>query len=105
MQFTFSAIRPEEVPFVFTLIQDLATHTGLSDRHKMTLERMHQELFGKNADWNALVVKKNDLEVIGFCFYSIVNINRAFHDSPMLNIMSIQERNCKENLKRNSPNC
>jgi ribosomal protein S18 acetylase RimI-like enzyme len=86
MQFTFSAIQPEEVPFVFSLAQDFAAELGLTDKHKMTLERMHQELFGKKADWNALVIKKEDLEIIGFCFYSIVNINHAFHNSPLLQV-------------------
>jgi len=86
MKFIFSEIKPEEVPFVFTLMQDLAAQTGLSDKHKMTLERMQQELFGKNADWNALVIKKENLEIIGFCFYTIANLNRSFHDSPMIQI-------------------
>lgn len=86
MKFIFSEIKPEDVDTVFSLVQELAIETGIVDKLKMTLDRMHQELFGKDSNWNALVIKKDSQEIVGFCFYTIININRSYHDSPMIQI-------------------
>ncbi len=86
MEFIFSEIKPEDVTVVFTLVQELAVETKIADKFKMTKERMHKELFEAHADWNALVIKKDDQEIIGFCFYTIANINRAYHDGPVIQV-------------------
>lgn len=84
---------------LFTLLLDLAQHEGLSERFKLTRERLEDELFGVNADWNCIVATDRYGKLIGFCFYSFANINRAFNVSPMIQIddlyVSPEYRNAK----------
>jgi ribosomal protein S18 acetylase RimI-like enzyme len=85
-------IRPifkEDLDSVFTMLVDLVKHEGIIKRFQLTKERLNDELFGVNADWNCLVAADPCESVIGFCFYSFANINRAFNLSSMIQIDDI----------------
>ncbi len=81
-------IRPvtqDDLDSLFNMLVDLIHHEGLLDRFKMTRLRLEEELFGKNADWQALVASCNNT-LAGFCLYSLANTNRAFNSTPMIQI-------------------
>jgi len=71
---------------LFFMLVDLVKHEGLYDRFKLTRERLEDELFGINADWNCLVATDVGDKLVGFCLYTFANINRAFNVSPMIQI-------------------
>lgn len=80
------AVKIEDLDQLFIMLVDLAEHEGLTERFKLTRERLENELFGTNADWNCLVATDIHGKLIGFCLYSIANINRAFNLTPMIQI-------------------
>ena len=65
---------------------DLVKHEGIYERFKMTRTRLENELFGENADWNCLVATNKLNKLMGFCFYTFANINRAFNTQPMIQV-------------------
>ncbi|MGL5742728.1 MAG: GNAT family N-acetyltransferase [Legionella sp.] len=71
---------------LFALFIDLITHEGLLNNLKLDRERLKQELFGADADWNCLVAAKTHNQLIGFCFYSYANTDRAFNFTPKIHI-------------------
>lgn len=84
-----SMIRPAlamDLDQLFTMLNDLAHHEGLTDHFKLTKTRLEQELFGMNADWNCLVATDSLENVMGFCFYTYTSINRVYNPSPMIQI-------------------
>ncbi len=83
------AIRPVEksdLDLLFAMLKDLVNHEGLVERFKMTRERLEEELFGMHADWFCLMATDFQDNPIGFCLYTIANINRPFNTSPMIQV-------------------
>lgn len=89
MVFDIRPVKLDEVNIVFELLVQLAVHEKIEDRLKLTPERMKEELFGTNADWNCLVVATQEQEIVGFCLFSFANINRSFNLTPLIHIDDI----------------
>jgi ribosomal protein S18 acetylase RimI-like enzyme len=84
------AIRPiaqQDLPHVFEQIQTLAKQEGMSHRLRITLEELHANLFGSNADLYGIVsIKNNGVtdHVIGFCLYSRSHTSRIYNPTSLL---------------------
>jgi|GEM_PF-2524531 len=85
MNYIIRIIQPEDIGQVFGQMQALVKHEGLEASFKLTAERMANELFGPLADWQGLVAAQGDI-ILGFCFYSFANTNRAFNLTPLIQI-------------------
>jgi ribosomal protein S18 acetylase RimI-like enzyme len=70
------------------MLIDLVKYEGLFERFLLTEQRLYTELFGPTADWNCLVATI-DNKLVGFCFYSFANTDRAFNPTPALHIDEI----------------
>ncbi len=68
------------------MLRDLVQHEGIEDRFKMTRKRLEEELFVEHADWYCLMASDLQDMPIGFCLYSLANINRAFNTSSMIQV-------------------
>lgn len=82
-------IRPavvKDLDQLFKMLVDLVKYEGLYENFKLTRERLENELFGAQADWNCLVVATLQEELIGFCLYSFTNTDRAFNLTPSIHI-------------------
>lgn len=82
-------IRPAEksdLDMLFAMLKELVNHEGLVERFKMTRKRLEEELFSLNSDWHCLIATDLQDNPIGFCLYTITNINRAFNTSPMIQV-------------------
>lgn len=86
MQFTIRKIEPQDVDTVYKLLIELALHEQIKDKLKLTPEQMQYDLFSSNADWHGFVVANEEVGVIGFCLFTIANINRSYNTSAMLHI-------------------
>lgn len=86
MQFTIRKIEPKDTDVVYKLLIELALHEKIKDKLKLTPEKMQHDLFSDYADWHGFVVDNEEVGVIGFCLFTIANINRSYNTSPMLNI-------------------
>ncbi|MBA2709871.1 MAG: GNAT family N-acetyltransferase [Tatlockia sp.] len=99
VKYKIRPVRPGDLDKLFRMLIDLVKHEGSFDRFKLTRERLENELFGNNADWNCLVAADPDESVLGFCLYTFANINRAFNLSPMIQVddlyISPEFRNAK----------
>lgn len=84
--FTTRQVKKTDLKSLFSMLKDLINHEGLTDRFKMTAQRLEEELFGKKADWHCLVAVDLEDNPVGFCLYTLANINRAFNTSPMIQI-------------------
>lgn len=85
-EYTIKSVSVSDLDQLFIMLVDLVKHEGLFERFKLTRERLENELFGINADWNCLVATEASDKLIGFCLYTFANINRAFNFSPMVQI-------------------
>ena len=86
MQFTIRKIEQKDVTTVYKLLIELALHEQIKDRLKLTEEQMQHDLFSSNADWHGFVVANEEFGVIGFCLFTIANINRSYNTSPLIHI-------------------
>lgn len=86
IKYSIRPVIPNDLDQLFDMLVDLVKHEGCFDRFKLTRERLENELFGGNADWNCLVAADLNEKVLGFCLYTFSNINRAFNISPMIQI-------------------
>ena len=84
---------------LFIMLVDLVKHEGSFERFKLTRERLENELFGTNADWNCLVAVAPNETLLGFCLYTYANINRAFNLSPMIQVDDLYIRPEVRNAK------
>lgn len=80
------AVKKEDLDELFSMLVMLVKHEGLENRFQMTRERLENELFGVNADWNCLMATDLHDNLIGFCLFSMANISRAFNTSSMIHI-------------------
>lgn len=76
----------EDLDQLFDMLMDLVKHEGSFERFKLTRERLEDELFGINADWNCIVAANPHEKLLGFCLFTYANINRAFNVSPMIQV-------------------
>jgi GNAT superfamily N-acetyltransferase len=79
-------VKQSDLDLLFAMLKDLVNHEGLVERFKMTRKRLEEELFGLHADWYCLIATDLQDNPIGFCLYTIANINRAFNTSPMIQL-------------------
>jgi GNAT superfamily N-acetyltransferase len=79
-------VEKSDLDLLFAMLNDLVNHEGLAERFKMTRERLEEELFGIHADWYCLIATDLQDNPIGFCLYTLANINRAFNTSPMIQV-------------------
>ncbi|MGE3318530.1 MAG: GNAT family N-acetyltransferase [Candidatus Berkiella sp.] len=86
MQFTIREILPTDVDRVYSLLIELALNEKIKDRLKLTPEKMHHDLFSDQGDWHGFVVGNETVGVIGFCLFTIANINRSYNTSPVIYI-------------------
>jgi ribosomal protein S18 acetylase RimI-like enzyme len=86
LEYIIRAVSRIDLDQLFGMLIDLVKHEGSFDRFKLTRERLENELFGINADWNCLIAADSNQKVLGFCLYTYSNINRAFNISPMIQI-------------------
>ncbi len=86
MQFIIRKIEPKDVDTVYKLLIELALHEQIKDKLKLTPEKMQHDLFSDYADWHGFVVDNEEVGVIGFCLFTIANINRSYNTSPLLHI-------------------
>ncbi|CEG56900.1 GNAT family N-acetyltransferase [Legionella fallonii] len=84
--FSLRAVKTVDLDSLFSMLVELVKYEGIYERFKLTRDRLEEELFGTNADWNCLVAVDMDEHLIGFCLYTFANINRAFNISPMIQI-------------------
>lgn len=99
IEYTIRTVRVADLDKLFIMLVDLVKHEGSFERFKLTRERLENELFGINADWNCLVAADRHERLLGFCLYTFANINRAFNLSPMIQVddlyISPEFRNAK----------
>lgn len=86
MQFTIRKMEPQDIDTVYKLLIELALHEQIKDKLKLTPEKMQHDLFSDYADWHGFVVDNDEVGVIGFCLFTIANINRSYNTSPLLHI-------------------
>lgn len=86
MQFTIRNIEPQDVDSVYKLLIELALDEQLKDRLQITPEKMQHDLFSAQGDWHGFVVANEEVGVIGFCLFTIANINRSYNSSPLIHI-------------------
>lgn len=99
IEYTIRPVKAIDLDPLFSMLVDLVKHEGSFERFKLTRERLENELFGINADWNGLVAADPCERLLGFCLYTFANINRAFNLSPMIQVddlyISPEFRNAK----------
>lgn len=86
MKCVIRSVTKGDLDQLFTMLIDLARHEGLAERFQLTRQCLDDDLFGPNADWNCLVAAHPNEKPIGFCFYTITNINRVYNSSQMIQI-------------------
>lgn len=86
INYTIRAVKPVDLDQLFVMLVDLVKHEGTFDRFKMTRQRLETELFGEGADWHCLVAADSQEKLLGFCLYTFANINRAFNETPMIQV-------------------
>jgi len=86
MEFSIRSIEPADVDRVYSLLIELALHEQIKDRLKLTPEQMQRDLFSNQGDWHGFVVTNETVGVIGFCLFTIANINRSYNSSPTIHI-------------------
>ncbi len=86
IRYVIRPVKTVDLDQLFSMLIDLVKHEGSFERFKLTRDRLENELFGINADWNCLVAVDPHEQVLGFCLYTFANINRAFNLSPMIQV-------------------
>jgi ribosomal protein S18 acetylase RimI-like enzyme len=91
-QISIRKLNPEDVSCVYELLKNLVREEGTDKSFILTIDKMQYYIFGKYADWNCVVAVMGKNEIIGFCLYSFANTNRAFNDTPLIQIDDIYVR-------------
>lgn len=86
MHFTIRKIEASDVEAVYSLLVELAIYEQIHEKLTMTAPIMAKALFSNSADWHGFVAVTPSQSIVGFCLFTIANINRCYNTSTMIHL-------------------